>query len=1208
MAQKTYQGLLWQISGNGLKSPSYLYGTMHVSNKVAFHLTDTFFMAVKNADIVALESNPQKWLREMEKIGLFKEYIPDIDVPSNGFYRYAFNFKSPTNEELGGLLAQDNNMVNPLLSRLTMGEEDYSESTYLDLFLYQAGAKQGKKIVHLEGYRQSFMLGLKAQVGDRKDETLEQVRYYKLSELRDKGKNPYEMMQDAYRRGNLNTIDSVTALTSSRRYKMIFIHKRNKIMAHRLDSLLRLSQEVFAGVGAAHLPGDSGMIELLRAKGYKLRPMNGNKVTFKHKLWRNVEEKFVPNPLDTFFTTNDSAFRVKVPGFMLEMPSGDGRNDYLYSDMANGAYYAITRLNTYAFLDNNDEGNMEKRIDSLFYENIPGNILKKSKLTKFGYTVYDIVNRTAANDMQRYQIYITPLEIIVFKAAGRGDFVKKMPQVEEFFGSILFLRQQSPANPLTPYRGPGFKVLMPTQRIAKGNAQYGALIGNYHILAEGYIPTGQQHYFMAKRSIHDMKYMENDEFELKQLVNELADERKWKVNSMELGQLEDGHPMVKAVYESDKSGIIYAMYIIAGPHYYALFARTPSPSQAESFFASFILTKPVYSSPFINYPDTSLKYVVKTLPQPGDVFRPLLERRYRNEYSNYQSSDRNKKYQSETNDRDMICVESDELVFFEYYKFNDFASAGDKEEHFKRLKNNILNEDFKGLYLNRFEEVPAEGCVKLSLDLADSFSHQRVAGIYVFKEGVSYSLKTKYSSIAGLSEFQKNFLETFEPNQGNKPIGIDIFKDKGFHFLHQLQLTDTAKQNHAFESLYSYVTFDDSDFEKLCNTIDSFAFTDKTYKYQAQMVEELGSLEEIADKVIPYLEKTFRESSEDRPDLQFSALQALADLDNKKALDVFKRLVISDPPLSQGDEILYIFYRLDDSLELSASLFPDLLNLLSFEEYRPRVLQLLATLVDSGLVSGDTYTAKLDVLIKETRYALKRQQSHDQSEVESNEYEDYFTSYYSPTRWTRHELSYLCAILLPFAHRPEVAPLLESMWKIKDNKLLLRLAIQHIKAGKNPPADVWERLSKEDKDLPVLFEELKKANRLDLLIAERKTQYLMAKGRLFEDGFDDPKDSIDFLTMRYYITDEGQHGHAYFFKHKEHDEKEWSMAVVAFSATDSLAVKAGYDYADTGISFYEKDKKGMKKKMDDLVKWFAIIEHKRVFEAGDSYYDSYYDY
>src|SRR6478672_107084 len=58
---KKYQSLLWEISGNGLKKPSYLFGTMHVSNKLAFHLSDSFYNAIQHTDMVALELNPVNW-------------------------------------------------------------------------------------------------------------------------------------------------------------------------------------------------------------------------------------------------------------------------------------------------------------------------------------------------------------------------------------------------------------------------------------------------------------------------------------------------------------------------------------------------------------------------------------------------------------------------------------------------------------------------------------------------------------------------------------------------------------------------------------------------------------------------------------------------------------------------------------------------------------------------------------------------------------------------------------------------------------------------------------------------------------------------------------------------------------------------------------------------------------------------------------------
>src|ERR1700748_952368 len=68
-AQKKYPALLWKISGNGLKKPSYLYGTMHVSNRVAYYLSEQFFDALKSVEVVGLETNPAEWLDNMEKTG-----------------------------------------------------------------------------------------------------------------------------------------------------------------------------------------------------------------------------------------------------------------------------------------------------------------------------------------------------------------------------------------------------------------------------------------------------------------------------------------------------------------------------------------------------------------------------------------------------------------------------------------------------------------------------------------------------------------------------------------------------------------------------------------------------------------------------------------------------------------------------------------------------------------------------------------------------------------------------------------------------------------------------------------------------------------------------------------------------------------------------------------------------------------------------------
>src|SRR3954453_14649775 len=65
ISTKKFPSLFGEITGNGLQKPSYLFGTMHVSNKMAFHLSDSFYNAISSADAVALELNPDLWQQQM---------------------------------------------------------------------------------------------------------------------------------------------------------------------------------------------------------------------------------------------------------------------------------------------------------------------------------------------------------------------------------------------------------------------------------------------------------------------------------------------------------------------------------------------------------------------------------------------------------------------------------------------------------------------------------------------------------------------------------------------------------------------------------------------------------------------------------------------------------------------------------------------------------------------------------------------------------------------------------------------------------------------------------------------------------------------------------------------------------------------------------------------------------------------------------------
>lgn len=160
--------LFWEISGNGLVKKSYLYGTMHVSDKVSYHLSDAFFKNLLNADMVANESDPETW-----------NDLSDITKETNfdakaSFYTEFYKSVAKKND-IKVVFNTTNNFFNNLLSSIGGETSDYQENTVLDMFIYQTGRKYNKKNVGLEDAKGSLIpiLKIKEEDAKPKDENLQ---------------------------------------------------------------------------------------------------------------------------------------------------------------------------------------------------------------------------------------------------------------------------------------------------------------------------------------------------------------------------------------------------------------------------------------------------------------------------------------------------------------------------------------------------------------------------------------------------------------------------------------------------------------------------------------------------------------------------------------------------------------------------------------------------------------------------------------------------------------------------------------------------------------------------------------------------------------------------------------------------------------------------------------------------------------------------
>ncbi|MBP8793819.1 MAG: TraB/GumN family protein, partial [Lutibacter sp.] len=387
--EKKYQSLLWEISGNGLQKKSYVYGSMHVSDKVSYHLSDNFFKHLQEADIVANESEPRTWTSLFDLFSFYSQYI------SQGKFYSKFYIQPIEKNDLYPLFRSSNYNLISLLTRTNEAQKDYQEETYLDMFIYRTGRKFNKKTVGLEDVKQSTLNIMMAQA--KMDESeVDKNRQAILKILKNKS---YDLaLNDFYREKDLDMLDSLTMLSSPKSFIKAMLFDRNIEMVKNMDSIMKTGS-LFSAIGAAHLPGPNGVIELLRAKGYKVTPVFGNYTEKGKAAKKQIEEYFTKPELKTR-TTSDGM--ISLPLFEIVLENGE---DLESPDLVNGGFVNVKRKALNDFINKKDKTFNIKTLDSLFYENIPGEILEKKSYQEKNYWVYDLKSKTKTGNSQRYRYY-----------------------------------------------------------------------------------------------------------------------------------------------------------------------------------------------------------------------------------------------------------------------------------------------------------------------------------------------------------------------------------------------------------------------------------------------------------------------------------------------------------------------------------------------------------------------------------------------------------------------------------------------------------------------------------------------------------------------------------------------------------------------------------------------------------------------------------
>ena len=277
--------LLYKISGNGLEKPSYIIGTHHLANvgfvekingvKEALTETDQVFGELKWDSM----TNPDS-LKMMQQVMLLPEGKTLKDILTADQYKRLDAFMT---QKLGAgmsnpTVAAQMGKLSPmalvtqfqLLLYMTKHMGEFDPSSTFDQYFQAQAKKNGLPCGGLETLQKQINVLYKGKPMSRQVEEL-------MCFIDNENFNS-QMMEDltsAFYAQNLETLKQVMdrklggKCDSTPEEEDMLINNRNADWVAKMPGIMT-SKPTFFAVGAAHLPGDKGVLQLLRNAGYTI--------------------------------------------------------------------------------------------------------------------------------------------------------------------------------------------------------------------------------------------------------------------------------------------------------------------------------------------------------------------------------------------------------------------------------------------------------------------------------------------------------------------------------------------------------------------------------------------------------------------------------------------------------------------------------------------------------------------------------------------------------------------------------------------------------------------------------------------------------------------------------------------------------------------------------------------------------------------------
>lgn len=377
--------LLWEISTKGQKQKSYLYGSFHTNDKRVFQLSDSTYYALNNSDIIALET---------DIYAMFKDWDTRQD-------NLRLNYDNNGNPYTSS----------PSATTTSYGNED-GMPQFLDLYFLQYGLMANKDFFALESIEDQIGLA---------ESSFNWINFSYV----DRYVRSEEKAINLYLNGNIDELEKSlrTSLKWSPEFFDKLITKRNIIMADGIDTLVKKNR-AFIAVGAGHLGGEKGIINLLRSKGHQLRPVlstySKEPTTDKQNVLSHKNYQYHDTVTKLHATLPGKPFEIDKEGVVLNL---------IYREMGQGNTYSIEVIEK-------SEGQTMETV-ALDYIQSPGDSKKTSGVLDDGTPYIEGVSDSYPEGISWIRVLESDTHFAILKTYGGNKFMNS-PRPKTFFNNIWF--------------------------------------------------------------------------------------------------------------------------------------------------------------------------------------------------------------------------------------------------------------------------------------------------------------------------------------------------------------------------------------------------------------------------------------------------------------------------------------------------------------------------------------------------------------------------------------------------------------------------------------------------------------------------------------------------------------------------------------------------------------------------------------------------